>query len=293
MTEKTTNLIFDIIKNIFLIFLLVVTLYPFLNIIALSFNDASDSIRGGIKLWPRVPTLHNYVKLLKQPGVSTGFINSVLRVVIGVLAAILSNSMVAYVLTRKEFMFRKQLNLLYVITMYVSGSLIPTYMLYKYMGLINNFNVYWVPWGVIPFYMIVTRTYMQGIPESLIEAAKVEGASDFAVYLKIMLPLSMPVLATIALFTAVDQWNTWFDTFLFASSKRNLTTIQYEMQRILGATQTSGKSAGSASASKSASISPQALKAAMTVVASLPIMLVYPFAQRYFVSGLTLGGVKG
>jgi len=293
MTEKTTNAIFDIIKNIFLIFLLIITLYPFINIIALSFNDAGDSIRGGIKLWPRVPTLHNYAKLLSQPNIITGFVNSFLRVIIGVSMAVLSNSMVAYVLTRKEFFFRKQLNFLYVFTMYVAGSLIPTYMLYKGMHLINNFNVYWIPWGVVPFYMIVTRTYMQGIPESLVEAAKAEGASDFVVYMKIIMPLSMPVLATIALFTAVDQWNTWFDTFLFAP-KRSLTTIQFEMQRILGATQTSGKSAAAAAgASKTASISPQSLKAAMTVVASLPIMLVYPFAQRYFVSGLTLGGVKG
>ncbi len=290
MTEKTTNMIFDIVKNIVLLCLLVITLYPFLNIIAVSFNDAQDSIRGGIKLWPRIPTLYNYTKLLTQPRMGIAFFNSVLRLVIGVTSAVICNSMVAFVLTRKNYIFRKQLNMMYIFTMYVSGSLIPTYFLFRAIGLINSFNVYWIPWGVVPYYMIVMRTYMQGLPESLIEAAKVEGANDFMIYRKIIMPLSMPVLATIALFTAVDQWNSWFDTFLFAT-KLNLTTIQFEMQRILGAAQSSGgKKVGGG---QTASINPKALKAAMTVIACLPIMCLYPFAQRYFVSGLTIGGVKG
>lgn len=292
MTEKATNMVFDTVRNIVLIFLLVITLYPFLNIIAISFNDAQDTIRGGIKLWPRIFTLHNYSKLLSQPRMAIAFGNSILRLIVGVTSAIICNSMVAYVLTRKNFIFRKQLNFLYIFTMYVSGSLIPTYFLFRYLGLINNFNVYWIPWGVVPYYMIVMRTYMQGLPESLIEAAKVEGADDFKIYWKIIMPLSMPVLATIALFTAVDQWNSWFDTFLFAP-KKSLTTVQYEMQRILGATQSSGGQKPAGGGQRTASINPKAIRAAMTVIASVPIMMVYPFAQRYFVSGLTIGGVKG
>lgn len=291
MTEKTTNMIFDTIKNIVLIALVIITLYPFISVIAVSFNDAQDTVKGGIKLWPRVPTLANYVKLFTQPKMDRAIVNSVLRLVIGVSSAVLCNSMVAYLLTRKNFILRKQLNLLYIFTMYVAGSLIPTYFLYRKLHLTGSFNVYWIPWGVVPYYMIVMRTYMQGLPESLIEAAKVEGAGDWAIFWKIVMPLSMPVIATIALFTAVDQWNSWFDTFLFNPAHRDLTTIQYEMQRLLGAAMTSGSQRNQGTKS-GGSVSPKALRAAMTVVASLPIMMLYPFAQRYFVTGLTLGGVK-
>ncbi len=290
MTEKTTNMIFDTVKNIILIALVIITLYPFISVIAVSFNEADDTIRGGIKFWPRVPTIHNYYKLFTQPKMDVAIFNSFLRLIIGVTSAVFCNSIVAYLLTRKNFILRKQLNMLYIFTMYVAGSLIPTYFLYRGLNLTNSFNVYWIPWGVVPYYMIVMRTYMQGLPESLIEAAKVEGAGDWTIFWKIVMPLSMPVIATIALFTAVDQWNTWFDTFLFNPSKRDLTTIQYEMKRLLGAAMSSGsKDTG---AKSSGSISPKALRAAMTVVASLPIMMLYPFAQKYFVTGLTLGGVK-
>lgn len=292
MTENTSNKIFDTIKNIILIFILIITLYPFLNIIAISLNEASDTIAGGITIFPRKFTLYNYEKLLKMPIMSTAFLNSVLRTVIGVVAAILANSMVAYVLSNKRFLFRKQLNFLYVLTMYISGGLIPTYFLMRNLGLINSFHAYWIPWGVVPYYMIVIRTYMQGLPGSLMEAAEVEGANDFQVYYKIVMPLAKPVLATIALFTAVDQWNVWFDTFLYNSSKTELTTFQYEMQRMLQSAGTSGKKMPGDD-SRSGSISPKALRAAMTVIVSLPIMCVYPFAQRYFVTGLTIGGVKG
>lgn len=290
MTEKTTNRIFDTIKVIILISLVVVTLYPFLNIVAVSLNEANDSLKGGITLWPRFFTLHNFKKLFNQPRMNIAVINSILRLVVGVTSAVFCNSIVAYLLSRKNFIFRKQLNLLYIFTMYVAGSIIPTYFLFRSIGLVGSFNVYWIPWGVVPYYMIVMRTYMQGLPESLIEAAKVEGAGDFKIYWKIVMPLSMPVVATIALFTAVDQWNVWFDTFIYNPHKPNLTTIQYEMQRLLGSAQvTSTAPVGN---QRGTSISPLSLRAAMTVVASLPIMLLYPFAQRYFVTGLTLGGVK-
>ncbi len=295
MTEKQTNYIFDTIKMIMLISLLIVTLYPFLNILAISFNDAKDTVKGGITFFPRVFSTESYEKIFKMPLLLVGFKNSVLRTVIGSITQVLSAAMVAYVLSRKNFVLRRQLGFIWVLTMYVGGGLIPYYFLVRGLGLMNNFNIYWVPWLSAAFHIIIIRTYIMGIPESLIEAAKVEGAGDMRIFFQIILPLSVPVLATIALFGAVDQWNVWLDTYFFASRDKGLTTLQFELMKKIKSAQASagGKlSAQSKRGSGSGGVTPKSIRAAMTMVAALPIMLVYPFLQKYFVTGLTLGGVK-
>lgn len=296
MTERQTNIIFDTIKMVVLFFLIAITLYPFLNILAVSFNDATDTIKGGITFYPRIFSVDSYVNIFKLPAIFTGFINSVLRTVIGAATQVLSAAMVAYVLSRRNFPLRKQLGFLWVLTMYVGGGLIPYYFLIRSIGLMNNFNVYWVPWLSAAFHVIVIRTYIMGLPESLIEAAKVEGAGEFRVFFQIILPLSLPVLATIALFGAVDQWNVWLDTYFFASNDKSLTTLQYELMKKLQSANASkaGKlSAQSKRGSGSGGVTPKSIRAAMTVIAAVPIMCVYPFLQKYFVTGLTIGGVKG
>ncbi|MGL1891371.1 MAG: carbohydrate ABC transporter permease [Spirochaetaceae bacterium] len=296
MTEKQSNIIFDSIKLIVLIFLIVITLYPFINILAVSFNDATDTIKGGITFYPRIFSTESYENIFKLPAILTGFINSVLRTVIGSATQVISAAMVAYVLSRKNFRLRRAFSLMWILTMYVGGGLIPYYFLIRDIGLMNNFNVYWVPWLSSAFHIIIIRTYIMGLPESLVEAAKVEGAGDFRIFIQIILPLSVPVLATIALFGAVDQWNTWIDTYFFASKDRSLTTLQYELMKKLQSAQSSrgGKlSAQSKRGSGSGGVTPKSIRAAMTVIAAVPIMLVYPFLQKYFVTGLTIGGVKG
>ncbi len=296
MTEKKTNIIFDGIKLTILIFMIAVTLYPFINIIAISFNDATDTIKGGITFFPRIFSTASYANIFKMPSILTGFVNSILRTVIGCGTQVISSAMVAYVLSRKNFPLRKQLNLLWIITMYVGGGLIPYYFLIRDIGLMNNFNVYWIPWLSQCFFVIIIRTYIMGLPESLIEAAKVEGAGELRIFFQIILPLSVPVLATIALFSAVDQWNTWLDTYFFAQRNKSLTTLQYELMKKLQSAQASAGGRLSAQAKRGAgggSVTPKSIRAAMTVIAAVPIMAVYPFLQKYFVTGLTIGGVKG
>lgn len=296
MTEKQTNIIFDSIKTIMLLFLVAITLYPFLNILAVSFNDATDTIKGGIKIFPRIFSTDSYKSIFKMPAILTGFTISVLRTVVGSVTQVFSAAMVAYVLSRKDFPLRKPLGMLWILTMYVGGGLIPYYFLIRSLGLMNNFNVYWIPWLSIAYYVIIIRTYILGLPESLIEAAKVEGAGDFRVFWQIVLPLSIPVLATIALFSAVDQWNTWLDTYFFASRDKSLTTLQFELMKKLQSSSASkaGKmSAQNKRGSGSGGITPKSIRSAMTIVAAVPIMCVYPFLQKYFVNGLTIGGVKG
>ncbi|MBN2619258.1 MAG: carbohydrate ABC transporter permease [Spirochaetales bacterium] len=295
MREKTSNLIFDSIKNFILVFLLIITLYPFVNLMAISLNDAQDTAKGGITIFPRVFSLASYTTLFKLPELLTGFINSVLRTVIGAVTQVFSCSMIAYVLSRKSFPLRRPLSLLWIFTMYVSGGLIPYYFLMRSLGLLNNFNIYWIPGITSAFAIIVIRTYISGLPESLIEAAKVEGAGEFRIFMQIVLPLAIPVLATMALFAAVDHWNAWVDTWLFNPKKKELTTLQYELMKKLASSNSSKSGKLGAEArrgSGSGGTTPKSIRAAMTMIAAVPIMLVYPFLQRYFVTGLTLGGVK-
>ncbi len=297
MKKGIDDIVFDTVKILILTSLLIVTIYPSMNVLAVSLNDSKDTIKGGIGIFPREFTLFNYKQILKEPIIATAAVNSVTRTVIAVITAVLSNAMVAYALSRPKFLLKKPIGVLYVITLYVNGGLIPTFFLIKALGLLRTFSVYWLPSLTSAFSILVLRTYMKSIHESLIESAKMEGANDLKIFFKIMLPLCKPVLATIALFVAVDHWNMWFDTMVFNGGKKHLTVLQYELVKKLQSASSgmASKSAGQASQQKSSGgmVTPTSLRAAMTIIVSVPIMLVYPFLQKYFVKGLTIGGVKG
>jgi putative aldouronate transport system permease protein len=299
MKMSRQDYVFDTIKVILLLILVVVTLYPFLNVLAISLNEPRDTLRGGIKLWPREFSFINYTDILGDEFMGRAAINSILRTVISGIVHTFCTAMVAYTLSRRDYMFRVPMAMMYVVTMYVDGGLIPTFMLFRSLGLINNFNVYWIPGLTTAFNMLVVRTYMRGLSESFVESAKMEGANDFWIFMKIILPLCVPVLATITLFTAVFHWNYWWDTFVYNSAKIELTTLQYELVKKIQSANAamSGSSMQDAfSTAQSGSgqiVTPASLRAAMTIVVSLPIIMVYPFLQRYFVHGLTIGGVKG
>ncbi|WP_372630148.1 carbohydrate ABC transporter permease [Cohnella sp.] len=297
---KTEPFLFHTFNYLFMLFVVVVTLYPFLNTLAISFNSGIDTTRGGIYVWPREWTLKNYVAVFQSGKVFDAFWVSVARTVIGTVVSVFLTAMLAYTISRKEFIFRKPVTLIFVLTMYFSAGLIPSYFLIKDLNLLNTFLVYILFPGagaglISAFNMLVVRTYIRSLPESLVESAKIDGASDFKVFISIILPLCTPVLATIALFTAVGQWNSWFDTFIFASSRQELSTLQYELMKLLSSTVNSNAnpSLSSTAAKDTATmITPLSIRAAITIVASVPILFVYPFLQRHFVSGLQLGGVK-
>ncbi|MGO4734425.1 carbohydrate ABC transporter permease [Paenibacillus sp. 2KB_22] len=285
--------IFSITNGIFMLLVMVVTLYPFLNTIAVSFNNGLDTIRGGIYLWPREWTLQNYVSVFQNPNLTQAAFISVARTVIGTVVQLFCTAMLAYVLSRKEYMFNKLVTTLFVMTMYFSGGLIPGYMLIKQVGLLNSFWVYIIPGLIGVFNMIVIRTYIQGLSEGLIESAKMDGAGDFRIFMRIVLPLSKPVLATVALFIAVGQWNSWFDSILYTAGNRNLTTLQYELMKLLSSATSQGGTVNVDSYKNVTNmVTPVSIRAAITVVTAMPIVLLYPFLQKYFVTGLTIGGVK-
>ena len=199
--------------------------------------------------------------------------------------------MVAYTLSRRDFIFNKFVTLLFVITMYVSGGLIPEYLVIRNLGLINNFAVYILPGLISAFNVIVMRSFMDGLPEALYESAKIDGANDWTTFYKIVMPLCLPVVATISLFIAVGQWNSWFDTYLYARGNNSMTTLQYELMKIID-NASSNVDINNPLLQNASKSNPQSIKMAITMVATIPILLVYPFVQKYFVTGMTLGAVK-
>ncbi len=283
--------VFVVCNTLFMIAFVVITLYPVLNTLAISFNDGTDALRGGIYLLPRKWTLKNYITVLQKQNLITGAYITVARTVIGTLLALVANAILAFIVSRKDFLFKQELSLFWVITMYVNGGMIPTFLLYRGLHLTNSFWVYVIPGMFSAFNMLVIRTYMTGIPDSLEESAQLDGAGYTTIFVKIISPLCKPVYATVALFVAVGQWNAWFDAMLYNRMSSHLTTLQYELMKLLSSVTNQGTSA-EAMKNAAGTVTPTSVRAAATILTMLPIICLYPFLQRYFVTGLTIGGVK-
>lgn len=274
--------------------LFLVTFYPFWNILVLSLNEASDSIRGGLMLWPRKFTLDSYRAVLRNEEIFTAARLTVSRVIIGVPLAVLNTAMLAFGLSRKTLPGRKWINLYFVFTMYFSGGIIPSYMVIKSLGLIDNFWVFIMPNLVNIFWMLLVRTYMEGLPGELEESARLDGAGDFIIFSRIVLPLAVPVLATVTLFSAVSHWNAWYDSYVY-TYKPELTTLSSVLVRILNQYQTGdmmSAAAQMASESKKMPVSSETIRMTVTMVTTLPILMVYPLLQRYFLKGMLVGAIK-
>jgi len=277
-----------------MLFIVVITLYPFINVLAISFNEANDTIKGGIYLWPRAFTLANYKEVFKDSILARAFTNSVLRTLIGTSVSIVSTMMVAFVISRKDLIARKWITGIFAVTMYISGGMIPEFLLIRKLDLLNTFAVYIIPGLIGVYYIYIVRSFIDGIPWTIQEAAMIDGANDLHIFFRVILPLCKPVMATIGLYYAVSHWNSWFDTYLFNSGKQTLTTLQYELMKILNNsnTQASGNLLKSKGLNAVKAVSPQSIRMAITIVATVPILVVYPFLQKYFVKGMTMGAVK-
>ena len=295
-----SNVIFDVIIYLTLAFVVLVTVYPFWNTLALSFNDGLDSLKGGIKLIPRKFTLRNYTNLFETDYIFKAGLISVSRTILQTVLNVFCTSLLAYSLSRKEFVLKKSLTAIIVISMYVNAGLIPGYMLTKKLGLLNNYLVYIIPNLIDAFNFILVRTYINGLPDSFVESARIDGANEFRIFMQIIMPLIIPSIAMTCLFVAVNAWNSWFDTYLYTSGKKNLHSLQYVLMSFLQASQQQSNSASNANAlavaaasgASAAQVTPVAIRASITIVATVPILIVYPFVQKYFVTGMTIGGVK-
>jgi putative aldouronate transport system permease protein len=291
--------LFPLVNTIFLILLMFITLYPVINTVAYSFNDGIDALRGNIGLWPRKFSLESYKSILSDKSVFMAAWISASKTVLITLLNLFWTSMLAYALSRKEFVFRKLFTVIMVLTMYVNAGLIPNYLLIsKTLNLRNTYLVYIIPSMFSCFNMIVIRTYISNLPDALIESARIDGAGDFRIFWQIIFPLCKPVLATVALFVAVGSWNSWFDTKLYNNNAvRDPQTLQLLLQEKIATAGQQSSNSGQATADALLAKQDQkgelAIRAAITVISTVPILVVYPILQKYFVTGMALGSVKG
>jgi putative aldouronate transport system permease protein len=289
--RKLSARVFEWILIIFMTLFGITVLYPFVFLLALSFNQGLDALKGGITIWPRRFTLENYTIIFQDPRLLHAVFVSVARTALGTVLAVLITGYVSFCFTKKRMVGYRLYMTLLIVPMYVNAGIIPTYLTYRALGLTNTFLVYIIPNLVWAYNILIMRTFFEALPQALEESAMIDGASEFVVFFRIIFPLSMPVVATIGLFNAVWHWNTWFDTILL-TRKTSLETLMSFLAKML-LEQQSNLISDLRNARRVRFLTPTVLRAAMTIITTLPIVLVYPFLQKYFVRGVLIGGVKG
>lgn len=281
---------FTVLNYSIMILLCITTLYPFLYLITSSFSGLDASL-GGFSLLPRDPTLNNYDRVIRNPLILLGYKNTILRTVLGTILSVLVTFMLAYPLAKKAMPNRSAWTGYVVFTMFFSGGLIPSYLLVRSLGLVDTIWALILPELVSAYNFVIARNYIMGIPPSLEESARIDGANDIVIFFRIIMPVCKPVIATLALWIAVWHWNSWFDSMIY-STKAATQVAQLVMRRIVleGTDQLTQMTAGR---DDMQAIATEGIKAATIMVTTIPILLVYPFIQKYFVKGVMVGSLKG
>lgn len=285
------ELIFDSINVFIMIIICFLTIYPIWYTIVNSFNDGADAMKGGIYWLPRKFTLENYKVVFQNNGIVKAMGITVAKTVIGTSVHIFFTAIVAYALSKKDLVGRKIYMTLGLITLFFGGGLIPYYLLIKNIGLLDNFLVYIIP-AMFSFYdLLIFKAFFSQIPPALEEAARIDGASDIKIFLKVVIPISLPVIATIALFHGVYQWNDYFTGMIFINNP-DLQPIQTYLYKVVAQSSANSMTANMPGTIAGAAVTSQSIKLATMVITTFPIVCVYPFLQKYFVKGMLLGSVK-
>ena len=293
--RSVTDWIVDSVLYLVLALLVVVTVYPFLHVLAISLNDANDTMIGGLTIYPREFTLENYRTIIQNQALYQAFFVTVMRTLIGTIGTVLMTGMMAYALSKNYLKGRKFYMTLCVITMYFSGGLIPTFMVIRSLNLLDSFWVYILPNLVNVWYLIIMRTYFRSLPQSIEEAARIDGASTYRVFFSIILPISAPIIATIALFSGVMQWNSWFDAAIYIrdDSLRPLQTVLNNLINSSRAAEEIAKAGTRATMLGRANvINSRSITMATMIAVIVPIIMVYPFIQKFFAKGMMIGSIK-
>ena len=289
MKQSRGEKLFNVANIIVLGAVALICLYPFLYTLSLSLSSAREASRDGLHLYPAELSLTSYRVVLTNPNIVTGYINTITRTILGTTLTVLATCIAAYPLSRREMPHRSLITFLIVFTMLFGGGMVPSYLLMKNLGLINTIWVLVVPGMLSAFNIIIVKNYFQSLPESLTESARIDGAGEWRILFQIYLPLSKPVLATVALWSAVGHWNAWFDALLYITDDRK-QVLQTFLQRIVVESSTQMMELGITDAHMQ--FTSETIKAATIIVTILPIICVYPFIQKHFVKGIMLGGVK-
>lgn len=295
--ESFSRKAFVIFNIVFMIMLMVVMLFPYLNVLAKSLNDGADAARGGIIILPRVFTWENFKTVVTDKAFPRAVWISVARTVLGTLVSLVVQFMTAYVFLQKDLKGRKGLQLFLLIPMYISGGIVPLYITLSKLHLLNNFWLYVISSMFSVYNMTIIRSYMEGLPGGLIEAARLDGASEVTILARIVTPLSKPILATIALWNAVGHWNDWTTTMYFFTKKR-LYTLQYILTQILKEAQKiqemikQAQLEGELFDTSNIKVTTESIRSAQIIITTIPIVLLYPFLQKHFIRGVLVGAVK-
>ncbi|GAB6928465.1 carbohydrate ABC transporter permease [Paenibacillus sp. JCM 10914] len=282
---------FDLFNNFGMLIVCFLTIYPIWYVLINAFNDGQDAMRGGIYWWPRIFSLENFVAVFQSSGIMTAMGITVAKTLIGVVVHVLFTAMVAYALSRKGLIFGKFYIFMGTVTLFFGGGLIPTFLLIKDLHMLDSFLVYIIPAMFSFFDLIIFMTFFREIPEGLEEAARIDGANDWAIFFRVVLPVSMPVIATISLFHGVYQWNDYFTALIYVNNT-DLHPIQTYLYRVV-AQSSSNQMLAQIPSGVTKSVTSQSIKMATMVVTTAPIVFVYPFLQRYFVKGMMIGSIKG
>ena len=285
--RKLPDYLFDGLNLIFLLFVVFITVYPFWYILVGSFSPITQIIREGLLLWPEEFRLDAYQTVLKNPLIPRSYGNTIFITVVGTSFSMVLTILGAYALSKKYLPGKTFLTLMVIITMLFNGGLIPTYLTVKGLGFGDSLWTLIIPSALSPFNMIVMRNFMAGIPPSLEESASIDGASHWTILSRIYLPLSMSVIATIALFYAVGYWNAFFNAIIYISNK-DFWPVQVILREALVAGRTDDLMRDGVVSSP-----PETMKMALVIITVVPILLVYPFIQKYFVKGIMVGSLKG
>jgi len=286
------DVVFDTVNNLVMLVVCFVTLYPIWYVLVNAFNDGKDAMLGGIYWWPRKFSFENFEAVFENPGIMTAMGLTVAKTVIGVVAHVFFTAMVAYAFSRRDLIAGKFYIFMGTITMIFSGGLIPTFLLIRDLHMLDKFIVYIIPVLFSFFDLIIFMTFFRDIPDGLEEAARIDGPNDWTVFLRVVLPVSLPVLATIALFHGVYQWNDYFTGIIYVNNE-NLQPIQTFLYRVVAQSSSNIMTTAVQGSAITKTVTSQSIKLATMVVTTLPIVFAYPFLQRYFVKGMMIGSIKG
>ena len=290
--ESASRRVFLAVNNVVFALILFVCLYPLWYVLIQSLSRGDKAINAIVL--PIDFTLENYVSVMQRPDILAAFGISVIRTVTGTCGTVLCCMLLGYLFSKEEMPHRKFLYRMLIITGYVGGGMIPTYLVFRYYGLLNNFLVYILPSLISSYYVILIKTFVEQMPPEVEESAMIDGAGPFNVFFRIILPLSLPIAATIAIYSSVHHWNSWFDNQLYTVTNDKLTTLQFLLYSYLNKTEAMLEAIERGDVSdNSILMTPRGLKMTITMVTVIPILCVYPFMQRFLIKGIMIGAVKG
>lgn len=287
------EVMFQFVAVIAVILLCIMTLYPFIHVLSVSFSSPAEAIRPGIHLYPREFTLGAYRQAVKLDGIWIGFGNTIYRTVTGTFLSVLVMTMAAYALSKKYLPHRGSITMMVVVTMFFSGGLIPTFLLIKQVGLYDLRWALIIPGLFNTFYMLIMRNFFMGIPGELEESMRMDGAHDLRLLFQLIVPLSKPILATISLWLAVHHWNEWFNALLYIQDQSKVVLQIYLRRLIVENMDGEIRFLMEQADSDMSQVVPETIKAAVLMIGTLPILVIFPFVQKHFVKGIMIGSLKG